>query len=634
MNNDIILTEFARVINSDRYQYTESDIFLVENMQNKIAVFDMFFRKTEDGGFAVVSGIQEVIHLIEVLNTTSEEEKRKYFSKVLEEKHLIDFLSKMKFTGDLYAIQDGEIVYPNEPIITIKAPLIQAKILETPILNIMNMNMGIATKASMVTRAADPIKVLAFGSRRAHGFDSAVEGNKAAIIGGCYGHSNLVTEYKYGIPSNGTMSHSYIQAFGVGAEAEKEAFVTFIKNRRQRKSNSLILLVDTYDAIHIGIENAIKAFKECGIDDSYEGVYGVRLDSGDLAYQSKKCRKRFDEEGFTKAKITLTNSLDEKLIRSLREQGACVDMYGVGDAIAVSKSYPCFGGVYKIVELDEEPLIKISGDVIKISNPGFKEVYRIFDKDGFAYADLISLVKNDKDKEKLLSFKDENNNWNIMRFIFSKWTLREGWDNPNVFTLCTLKNGSSDIAKKQEIGRGLRLPVDVTGNRCLDRNVNELTVIANDSYENFSRMLQEDFNKNINKNEVTSDLLLVTLEKSGIPKIKITSELVNEFKKELIEKRVMDSNNVLLKNGKEDIKEIHFSNETLQEHSIQIAENFVKYMVEKGTNRIEIANGDNEPIINKRRTFISEKDFENLFEEDKRFLYERVYHEKYSPSSF
>ena len=227
MNNDIILTEFARVINSDRYQYTESDIFLMENMQNKIAVFDMFFRKTEDGGFAVVSGIQEVIHLIEVLNTTSEEEKRKYFSKILEEEHLINFLAKMKFTGDLYAIQDGEIVYPNEPIITIKAPLIEAKILETPILNIMNMNMAIATKASMVTRAADPVKVLAFGSRRAHGFDSAVEGNKAAIIGGCYGHSNLVTEYKYGIPSNGTMSHSYIQAFGVGAEAEKESAALF-----------------------------------------------------------------------------------------------------------------------------------------------------------------------------------------------------------------------------------------------------------------------------------------------------------------------------------------------------------------------------------------------------------------------
>lgn len=406
MKDNFILTEFARVINSDRYQYTESDIFLMEDMQNKEAVFDVFFRKTEDGGFAVVSGIQEVINLIEILNNTDEVEKRKYFSKVLEEKHLIDFLSKIKFTGNLYAMRDGEIVYPNEPIITIKAPLIEAKILETPILNIINMNMAIATKASMVTRAAHPVKVLSFGSRRAHGFDSAVQGNKAAVIGGCYGHSNLMTEYKYGIPSNGTMSHSYIQAFGVGKDAEKKAFVTFINNRRNRKNNSLILLIDTYDTINIGIENAIKAFKECGIDDSYKGLYGIRLDSGDLAYQSKKCRKRLDEEGFKKAIITLTNSLDEKLIRSLREQDACVDMYGVGDAIAVSKSYPCFGGVYKIVELDKQPLIKISGDVIKISNPGFKEVYRIYDNDGIAYADLITLVKKDSDKEKLLNYKE------------------------------------------------------------------------------------------------------------------------------------------------------------------------------------------------------------------------------------
>ena len=246
----------------------------------------------------------------------------------------------------------------------------------------------------------------------------------------------------------------------------------------------------------------------------------------------------------------------------------------------------------------------------------------------------------DRGIELILEKKDELISFNEpLAFIFSHSALREGWDNPNVFTLCTLKNGSSEIAKKQEIGRGLRLPVDVTGNRCLDRNVNELTVIANDSYENFSRMLQEDFNKNMNKNEVTSDLLLVTLEKAGIPKIKITSELVDEFKKELIEKRVMDSNNVLLKNGEEDIKEIHFSNETLQEHSIQIAENFVKYMVEKGTNRIEIANGDNEPIINKQRSFVSEKEFQNLFEElgtnlSKKAIYRcKIDNEKYIESS-
>ena len=300
MGRERVLTDFAKVINSDRYQYTESDIFLMEEMQEKEAIFDMYFRKTEDGGFAVVSGVQEVIELIDILNKTSEDEKREYFSKIIEEKHLLEYLVKMKFTGNLYAMRDGEIVYPNEPIITIKAPLIQAKILETPILNLMNMQLAIATKASRITRAASPIPVTSFGSRRAHGFDSAVAGTKASIIGGCLSHSNLVTEYKYGVPSVGTMAHSYIQAFGVGAEAEKKAFDTFIKHRRERKANSLILLIDTYNTVGIGLKNAIQSFKDSGIDDSYEGIYGIRIDSGDLAYLSKKCRKALDTAGLKK----------------------------------------------------------------------------------------------------------------------------------------------------------------------------------------------------------------------------------------------------------------------------------------------------------------------------------------------
>ncbi|WP_297597366.1 nicotinate phosphoribosyltransferase [uncultured Cetobacterium sp.] len=406
MGRDRVLTDFARVINSDRYQYTESDIFLMEKMESKEAVFDMYFRKTEDGGFAVVSGIQEVIELIEILNKTTEEEKRRYFSEIIEEKHLLEYLVKMKFTGDLYAMRDGEIVYPNEPILTIKAPLIQAKILETPILNLMNMQLAIATKASRITRAAHPIPVSSFGSRRAHGFDSAVTGAKASIIGGCLSHSNLVTEYKYKIPSVGTMAHSFIQAFGVGAKAEKEAFDTFIRHRRERKANSLVLLIDTYNTLGIGLKNAIQSFKDNNIDDSYPGNYGIRIDSGDLAYLSKKCRFELDQAGFKKAKIFLTNSLNESLIKSLKEQGACVDIFGVGDAIAVSKSNPCFGGVYKIVEIDKKPVIKLSEDVIKISNPGFKEVYRLYDREGFAYADLITLVNDDEDKETLL--KGEN----------------------------------------------------------------------------------------------------------------------------------------------------------------------------------------------------------------------------------
>jgi nicotinate phosphoribosyltransferase len=424
MKREKALTEFARVINSDRYQYTESDIFLMENMEEKEAIFDVFFRKTEDGGFAVVAGVQEVINLIEILNNTSEDEKRMYFSQILEEQHLVDYLSKMKFTGSIYAMRDGEIAYPNEPIITVKAPLIQAKILETPILNIINMQMAIATKASRVTRAAYPVPVSSFGSRRAHGFDSAVAGNKAAIIGGCVNHSNLATEYKYGLPSVGTMAHSYIQTFGVGSQAERIAFETFIKHRQNREKNSLILLIDTYNTLGIGIKNAIEAFKNCGIDDSYEGMYGIRIDSGDLAYLSKRCRAMLDEAGFKKAKIVLTNSLNEELIRSLREQGVCADSYGVGDEIAVSKSNPCFGGVYKIVQIDDNPVIKLSEDVVKISNPGFKEVYRVYDSNGLAYADLITLVKNDRDREllvqgKTLTIRDE-------KYDFKFSELKEG----------------------------------------------------------------------------------------------------------------------------------------------------------------------------------------------------------------
>ncbi len=402
MNKERVLTDFAQVINSDRYQYTESDVFLQENMSEKEAIFDMYFRTTEDGGFAVVSGIQDIIELIEILNTTCEEEKRRYFSQIIEEKELLNYLIKLKFTGDIYAMRDGEIAYPNEPIITIKAPLIQAKILETPILNIMNMQLAIATKASRVSRAASPIPVISFGSRRAHGFDSAVRGTKASIIGGCSSHSNLVTEYKYGVKSVGTMAHSFVQAFGVGKEAERKAFDAFIKTRKTRKSNTLILLIDTYDTLKIGLKNAILAFKENGIDDSYEGIYGVRMDSGDLAYLSKKAREELDRHGLKKAKIFVTNSLNEQLIKSLKEQGAMVDFFGVGDAIAVSKSHPCFGGVYKIVQIENQPVIKLSEDVIKISNPAFKEVYRIYDKNNIAYADLITLVEGDSDKESLL----------------------------------------------------------------------------------------------------------------------------------------------------------------------------------------------------------------------------------------
>ncbi len=429
MEKSYMLTEFARVLNSDRYMYTESDVFLSEDMQDHIAIYDMFFRKTEDGGFGVVCGVQEVIQLIEILNSTSKEEKYKYFSKVIQEKELLDYLVNMKFEGDIYAMRDGEIVYPNEPIITIKAPLIQAKILETPILNIMNHQLAVATKASRVTRAAHPIPVSAFGSRRAHAFDSSVLGNKAAYIGGCASHSNLVTEYIFEIPSMGTMAHSFVQTFGVGRAAEKKAFDTFIKHRRTRKSNALILLIDTYNTLKIGIKNAIQAFKDNGIDDSYEGIYGVRIDSGDLAYLSKKCREAFDEAGMKKAIIIVSSSLNEELILSLKDQGASCDYFGVGDAIAVSKSNPCFGGVYKVVEVDKQPVMKLSEDVIKISNPGFKRVYRIY-KNGIAEADLIAIMDSDENAEKLenldtVTVRDEKYEFKTTTFEKGEYSFRK-----------------------------------------------------------------------------------------------------------------------------------------------------------------------------------------------------------------
>ncbi len=448
MEKSYMLTEFARVLNSDRYMYTESDVFLAENMQNHIAVYDMFFRKTEDGGFAVVSGVQEVVQLIEILNSTSKEEKYKYFSKVIQEKDLLAYLVDMKFEGDVYAMRDGEIAYPNEPIITVRAPLIQAKILETPILNIMNHQLAVATKASRVTRAAHPIPVSAFGSRRAHAFDSSLLGNKAAYIGGCASHSNLITEYVFDIPSMGTMAHSFVQTFGVGRDAEKIAFDTFIKHRRTRKNNTLILLIDTYNTLKIGIRNAIQAFKDNGIDDSYEGVYGVRIDSGDLAYLSKKCREAFDEAGMKRASIILSSSLNEELILSLKEQGASCNYFGVGDAIAVSKSNPCFGGVYKVVEVDGNPVMKLSEDVIKISNPGFKKIYRIY-QNNVAEGDLITLVEGDEDAKRIEQL--ENVTIRDEKYEFKSTTFKKGEYSSRMITRKYVANGCIIQADYEEL---------------------------------------------------------------------------------------------------------------------------------------------------------------------------------------
>lgn len=381
------------LFNSDKYQYTFSNVLHKVSKDKDIAVFDVFFRKAPDNnGFAVVSGISDVFELIKTMNSDiyTYQEKYDMFYKLFNDSVFADKVAKLKFTGNISAMSDGEIAFPNQPILTLTGPFMEVQILETPILSIINHQMLIATKASRVVRAAKGIPVSSFGSRRAHGPWASIYGDKAAYIGGCSNVSNIMSGYKFDIPCTGTMSHSYIQSFGATIQSEYEAFDTFIK---YNPTKTQILLIDTYDTLKSGIKHAIKAFKKNNIDDNYDGIYGVRLDSGDLAYLSKQCRIELDKAGLNKALISATNGLDEYLIKSLSEQGAMIDLYGVGDAIATSKHNPCFGGVYKIVSINNKPVIKLSEDLIKITNPGFKETIRIY-QDGEAKADL-TLLFND-----------------------------------------------------------------------------------------------------------------------------------------------------------------------------------------------------------------------------------------------
>ena len=362
---------------SDKYQYTMGKSFYDSGMKDQRAVFNMFYRKApENNNWAVVSGVDEVLEMIANLGNMDPA----FFEKFLPGEEYRDFrgyLSAMKFTGNVYAMREGEIAFPNQPIIIVEGPLIEAQVLETPMLCIMNHQMAVATKASRVCRATDR-PVSEFGSRRAHGPWAATYGAKAAIIAGCSATSNILTGAMYDYGSTGTMAHSYVTSFGCSVAGEYKAYDTYIKTH---KGEPLIMLIDTYDTLKCGIRNAIRAFKDNGIDDSYAAGYGVRLDSGDLAYLSIECRRILDESGLKGCRIFATNSLDEYLITDLERQGARIDSYGVGDAIATSKANPCFGNVYKLVEIDGEAVLKRSEDKIKLINPGFQITYRIVKND-------------------------------------------------------------------------------------------------------------------------------------------------------------------------------------------------------------------------------------------------------------
>ena len=372
---------------SDKYQYTMSKTFFDCGLYRQEAIFNLFFREAPDkNNWAVVSGTRDGVLLAQAFGN----QPASFFEPFLPGPLYHEFrewLSTVRFTGSIWAMEEGEIVFPGQPVMIVKAPLIEAQLLETPLLSVLNHQMAVATKASRVTRStAKP--VTEFGSRRAHGPWAAEHGAKAAYIGGCIASSNVLGKAHWDVPCAGTMAHSFVTAFGCTPKTEQLAFETYI---RSHAGESLFLLIDTYDTLRSGIDNAIAAFTCCGIGNGYRPGYGVRLDSGDLAYLSIECRKYLDAAGMTECKIMASNALDEYIIADLERQGAVIDFYGVGDTIATSKHNPCFGNVYKLVQIGGQPILKRSEDKAKVINPGFQRTYRIVQEDEYK-ADVTCLA--------------------------------------------------------------------------------------------------------------------------------------------------------------------------------------------------------------------------------------------------
>ena len=372
---------------TDFYEFTMSNGFFAKNMADKTAYFDVFFREIPDnGGYVIFAGLEQIIDFVK--NLKFDDNDINYLkNKNIFSNDFLEYLKNFNFTGTIWAIPEGTVVFPNEPLITVKAPIIEAQLLETAMLCLINHQSLIATKSSRIVNAAKGRPVMEFGARRAHSIDAAVLGARAAIIGGCVGTSCTLTAKEWNIPASGTMAHSFVQAF----DSEYEAFKAYAENY----PNDCTLLIDTYDTLNSGIKNAIKVFNEVLVPNGYRPK-AVRLDSGDLSYLSKKIRVLLDAAGFEDCKICGTNALDEYVITSILEEGAKIDLFGVGESLITAKSNPVFGGVYKLVAIEKDaeiiPKIKVSNNTIKITNPGFKKVYRFYDKStNKALADVITL---------------------------------------------------------------------------------------------------------------------------------------------------------------------------------------------------------------------------------------------------
>ena len=389
---------------ADFYEYTMANGYFNKNMEDRIAYFDVFFRKVPDeGGYAIVAGLEQIINYIR--NLSFDEEDISYLRKQNKfSEEFLNYLENFRFTGDIWAIPEGTEVIPNEPLITVKAPIIQAQLLETMLLLTTNHQSLIATKTSRIVRAAQGRPVMEFGARRAHGINAAVEGARAAIIGGAVGTSCTLSAKEFNVPASGTMAHSWIQSF----DSEYEAFKAYA----ELYPDDCTFLIDTYNTIESGLPNAIKVFNEVLKPKGYRPK-AVRLDSGDLAYLSKKVRKILDEAGYEDCKICATNSLDEYLIKSLIEQDAKIDLFGVGENLITAKSEPVFGGVYKLVALEKDkkivPKIKVSENTAKVTNPSFKKVYRFYDNETKkAIADVITLADEIIDEREYMIFDPQN----------------------------------------------------------------------------------------------------------------------------------------------------------------------------------------------------------------------------------
>ncbi len=397
----------------DLYEMTMANgYFLDPEVRDTKVAFDVFYRRNPDGaGFAIFAGLEQIVEYITEMHFEKDDVEYLRSLHIYDEKFL-KYLEDFRFHGDVYAFEEGTIIYPNEPVITVVADIVEAQLIETEILAQFNHQSLIATKAHRVVRAAGGRGVSDFGARRAHGNDAAVNGARACMIGGCGSTATVLAGQKFGIPVTGTMAHSWVMLY----QDELTAFRRFA----ERYPNNCILLVDTYDVVGSGVPNAIKVFQEMKEQGIQPANYGIRIDSGDLAYLSKKARRMLDAADLTDAKIIVSNSLDENTISSLLKQEAPINAFGVGERMITAKSEPVFGGVYKLCAVgrdgDWEPRIKISDTLEKTTNPGLKDVYRIYDANGMAIADLIVRAGEKVDVREDYRFVDPARPWKQLRF--------------------------------------------------------------------------------------------------------------------------------------------------------------------------------------------------------------------------